>query len=684
MQKEKKHIRSLMLLTAAVAVASPACVWSQQAVDYGSLQSLFGEPITTSATGTPQRAGDVAANMTIITADQIRQSGSRNIPLIIGQYVPGIDVLQTGVQDFNVGVRGYQQPMQPRLLVLIDGRQAFLNDYSYTDWNNLPVNIDDIRQIEVVKGAASALFGSNATGGVVNIITYSPLYDKDNVADARLGTQRERNADATATAHFGDWGGLKISAGDMVQDEFSTPRPISYEQNPIDPYTRYAVANSVFQINPKLSVNAEVTYSKSDDNLTIYTDLLSPFQQEDYSFRGGVSWQSPFGLISDNTYYNGEIYHGDPSGDYPALWGRSGLVVSQLQDQFKLSSDHTFRLMFEYRDETFNSGDDTAFIPQNPVFNHEDFALGGTWLWDISDKLSFTNALRGDHNNTSMDGSLFPGSFYQTSDYTKDYNTISANSGLVYKATDMDTLRATYGRGIENPSLIQAGSNFNNVSAVTVFPILDIEGNPDLKPTIVSNYELGYDRKIPAIDSTAKFSVYYVYNQDLMAPSPILPVRFIGGVPFVLVQFQNVGTSQGEGGEIELAGKSASGFRWDASYSFQTIQDASLVSQTLNYNGSAPENHYRLLLGYTHGSWEFDAAGQYVSSTTQYRQYPTSLTPSLTATTGYESLSARIGYNITDNITAALTGTNLSSQTTSESPYPDIERQVFLGLTAKF
>ena len=510
----KTILGRMPVITALIAAAYGAPAGAQT-MDYGSLESLFGEPVTTSATGTPQRASDVPVNMTIINADQIRQSGSRNIAQIIGEYVPGINVLQSGIPDFNVGVRGYQQPLQPRLDVLIDGRQVFLDDFSFTDWSALPVNINDIRQIEVVKGAASALFGSNATGGVVNIITYSPLYDKNNVADAGVGTQTERNADATATAHFGDWGGVKISGGVLGEDEFSTPRSIA--EPPLDPYARYVSANSVFQINPTLQGTLEATYDKQAYNQASYNYSIGAITHEDSSFRGSLSWQSPLGTISNNTYLNNDRFDGG------ALTGITSLFVSQFQDQFKAGPDNTFRIMFEYRNETFDTAFDSATFLQSPSFNKKEYALGGTWLWNITDKLSFTNALRGDHNVASMGGTLFPESIYTASDYSQEYNTVSANSGLVYKATDLDSFRATYGRGVQNPSLIQSGYNF--ASFTPIFPglVLDDEGNPNLKPTIVSNYELGYDRKIPYIDSTVKLSVYYEFNQDFNRAAPCRP-----------------------------------------------------------------------------------------------------------------------------------------------------------------
>ena len=88
----------LGLLAAAPAVA--------QSVDYGTMQQMFGEPVTTSATGSPQRVTDVPADMSIVTQDDIRRSGADNIPDILA-LVPGIEISRTSFGDAEISVRGY-------------------------------------------------------------------------------------------------------------------------------------------------------------------------------------------------------------------------------------------------------------------------------------------------------------------------------------------------------------------------------------------------------------------------------------------------------------------------------------------------------------------------------------------------------------------------------------------------
>ena len=376
------------LLAVAVMIghSTAACA---QSMDYGTLESIFGEPVTTSATGTPQRASEVATNMTIITADEIRQSGSRSIPEILSQ-VPGLDILQESANSWDVGVRGYQQPFQPRLLVLIDGRQVFNDDYSRMEWGNLPVNIDDIRQIEVVKGASSALFGSNATGGVINIITYSPIHDKNNVASVSLGTQNEVTGDATATAGLGEYGGVKISAGGLNMDEFDTPRPASEQTMEVtQPYHRYVAQNSVLKASDEFEFNTEANFSDEKTEEAIVGSFLLPTEITTYSAGAGFDWQTPYGLIKNTNYLNHTYY--DAAG---ALNLSNNLVVSQLQDLFNVGSDHTFRILMEYRYKEFTAESDPTTHFESPDLNENNYAVGGTWLWQINDRLSATNALR--------------------------------------------------------------------------------------------------------------------------------------------------------------------------------------------------------------------------------------------------------------------------------------------------
>src|SRR6185437_1586764 len=189
-----------------------------QSIDYSALEQLFGEPVTSSVTGSPERQSEVPADMEIITASQIRRSGAYDLPGIL-RHVVGIDFLQWSNDQPEIGINGYDQAFSQRVLVLVDGRQVYADYFSFTPWSTLPVELADIRQIEVVRGPASALFGFNAVAGVINIVTYHPLHDDVNEVSVRGGTQGLAEASAVATVHAAE-AGLRVSGGVRSDEDF--------------------------------------------------------------------------------------------------------------------------------------------------------------------------------------------------------------------------------------------------------------------------------------------------------------------------------------------------------------------------------------------------------------------------------------------------------------------------------
>jgi hypothetical protein len=101
--------------------------------------------------------------------------GATSIPDVL-QFVRGIDVRRYGVADVQVGIRGYNQQYNPRLLVLVNARQVYSDDFGRVAWPTIPVQLEEIRQIEVIKGPNSALYGFNAVSGVINILYRSDQF----------------------------------------------------------------------------------------------------------------------------------------------------------------------------------------------------------------------------------------------------------------------------------------------------------------------------------------------------------------------------------------------------------------------------------------------------------------------------------------------------------------------------
>jgi iron complex outermembrane receptor protein len=123
-----------------------------------------------SASRLPTQPQYLSAPVTVITAEDIHYSGLTSIAEIL-QFAPGVDVRRLDRQRYAVGVRGLFGVFSDRTLVLIDGHPAMDPIFGTTHWENLPVLMEDIERIEIVRGPVGAAWGANAFTGAINIIT---------------------------------------------------------------------------------------------------------------------------------------------------------------------------------------------------------------------------------------------------------------------------------------------------------------------------------------------------------------------------------------------------------------------------------------------------------------------------------------------------------------------------------
>ena len=670
-------IRALLLAAASAAAlaASPPVAFAQS-VNYGALEELYGEPVTTSVTGKPQKASDAPANLEIITQDDIRRSGANNIPDIL-RFVTGLDIRRYGAAQADVAIHGYNQPSNPRLLVLVNGRQVYIDTYGYVAWSAIPVQLEEIRQIEVVKGPNTALFGFNAASGVINIITYDPLFDQVNAGTLRYGSQNLLQGSAVATIHPGDNAGVRMSVGSLHQDEYGQAGKPPFLLSPRhDPALGAFAIDSKVRIAPGLEVTLEATTStvQLDEQIPSALNVLNTYHTN--SIKAGVIADTALGTFAINAYRNwlgAALFTGVTDTVFT-----NTVNVLQASDTLRLSTDHIIRISLEYRN---NASTSTAVY--GGTIGYSVYSAAGMWDWQITPSLAFTNSVRMDYLTLDHSGVLLPGTGLTNNQYNSA--TIaqpSFNSGLVYKLTDLDTVRLTIGRGLQVPSLIDFGLQTKSVSPF----IPSFQGSPTLQPTAVWNAEMGYDHSISAIGSTLRSSVFIQRNDNLLTSGLSTFPHFVPGLG-VVSQSQNIGHSDAVGGELGIKGQAASGFRWNASYAVIKIMDDTTINKIAittpqNYQDGTPTNVVILGAGYTWQKLEIDAQSRWQSRFTDYRLNGTGLTPVYVS--DYVTLMARVGYNLTDHVIIALTGQQFNVPKLLQSAGPPVERSVIASLTAHF
>jgi iron complex outermembrane receptor protein len=129
------------------------------------------EEVTVTATRYEEQPSDVPAHITVITREDIAESTARNIPELL-RTETGIQVndIAGNRRNYTVDLRGFGETASSNTLVLVDGRRINQADLSGTDWTEIP--LERVERIEIIRGGrGSMLYGDNAAGGVVNIIT---------------------------------------------------------------------------------------------------------------------------------------------------------------------------------------------------------------------------------------------------------------------------------------------------------------------------------------------------------------------------------------------------------------------------------------------------------------------------------------------------------------------------------
>jgi len=668
---KKKRLAGLAGLTACAIVSGAPAV--AQTIDYGTLEEMFGEPVTASATGKPQRAGEAPVTLEIISQDEIRRTGATNIPDVL-QRVVGLDVWRFGAGQAEVAVRGANSTVSPRLLVLLNGRQVYLDHYGYTSWHDLPVTLAEIRQIEVVKGPNTALFGFNAVGGIVNIITYDPLKDSVSNVTVRGGTQDFREVSATANVKLGPKIGLQLSASGYNGDDFDkgfSAAELAQGRN-VDQQRRMGRANARVQVTPDSQLDVELTASEYEQSLFNIGYSFLAASQELWSGKASYAVNTGLGLIEATIYqnnaeftYNGvaTINNGIVS---PALVAENKVTVARIQDLFKLGAQHSVRIAAEYRRNELEQ-------PSGPDFTvgYDVYSASAMWDWAVADGLSLVNAVRLDHLRLERNGMTTAASPYGNDDYDRTSSEFSFNSGLVWAVTGVDTVRLSAARGVQVPSLFQYGQNLNFGMSLRV-------GNPDIDPTIVTNYELAWDHGLSGIDGKLRTAVFHQTNRDMMAAARTSVNRAV--TPPAIVQVPvNLGDTTISGLELSLEGRIGAAWSWKAGYAYQTVDDDFDLTQTEhNFEDSSPEHKLSAEIGYTAGAFEANLFGLYVSGTEMLRG------ATLVDISSYLYLAGRIGYHLTDDVTVALSAFNATRDDAQLTSGLKEERRVFGSISVDF
>lgn len=227
-----------------------------------------------------ERITDAPSSVAIIEAkDIVRTGGHGQLPKLL-EAEPGIDMVQSGLYDFNINTRGFNSTLNRRLLVLLDGRDLATAFLGATEWNGLTIPLEELGRIELIRGPGSALYGANAYNGVLNITSNPPRSSLGTNVLLGAGDPTALRGDARHSGVSGPWS-YRINVGGITGKTFSTIRKgQKFEYPGLNPFLNDEVVNLNTDPVRTVYAGARLDYEYADGGSSTIEGGLSQVENE--------------------------------------------------------------------------------------------------------------------------------------------------------------------------------------------------------------------------------------------------------------------------------------------------------------------------------------------------------------------------------------------------------------------
>ncbi|WP_427982218.1 TonB-dependent receptor plug domain-containing protein [Agarivorans sp.] len=245
-------------------------VAAQESLSSLDLESLMSEDVqATSVMKRAQSTFSTPASLYVLSKEDIRASGALTVAESL-KLVPGIEVRQLDNNQWAITTRGVAGRHTSKLLVMVDGQSVYNPTFAGVYWETLNVPLYDIERIEVIRGQGGLLWGSNATNGVINIITKNSLDSRGTLLQVSSGDPLNYELALRHGGYLGRTGSYRVYAG--LKDVDNSAHGI--EMEPHDDAQQQSIgARFDFAPSDDVSVLAQLHYSHTEQSQNL--DALS-------------------------------------------------------------------------------------------------------------------------------------------------------------------------------------------------------------------------------------------------------------------------------------------------------------------------------------------------------------------------------------------------------------------------
>ena len=543
-RKRKKFLmgRIVTFLLLLLVILSARAVNAEEKIELGE--------VVVTATRYEENVTDVPANVSIITRKDIENSNAQNIPELLRNQV-GVQVNDiTGSGRFyTVDLRGFGETAPLNTLVLVDGRRVNQADLSGVDWMLIP--LEDVSRIEIIRGGqGSVLYGDNAAGGVINIITKEGSGGLKAGANLAAGSYGTFKAGAYASGSLKDFS-LHLSGNYLTSDGYR-------DNSKTD--SKDVGLHAAYYIKDFLKIDFSGGYHRDLTGLPgalTESDFAAGASRTDSEFPNDFAKTKDYYIkIAPEIYFFGDsVFKVDTSyrkrdflsfssGDWGNFTGDSVIKTGAISPQVIIKNN------FGSIKNSLTAGIDYQKVDEDIVDNSLFFGSESLGIFKLTEEtvgyyahdevslnngLGFSSGYRHERANYSFNPST-PGNISMSID--------SYTAGITYTYFKKSYVYASYSKSFRYPVLDELYSFVTNTI------------NTSLLPQTSNNYEIGIKHSFSDVFS-AHLNVFKIDTDREIIYNP------------ALYENENLdGMTRREGAEISLDAKALSWLTLRGSYTF--------------------------------------------------------------------------------------------------------------------
>jgi len=611
---------SLAMLFCSATITS----YSVSAKDSSDIYFFEQEiPIVLSATRLAQPQNEAPAAVSIIDRELIKLSGAKSIPELF-RLVPGMHVGYFRGNYPVVAYQGLASEHPQGVQVLIDGRSVYSPLFGGVDWANLPLVIEDIERIEVIRGANGSSFGSNAFQSVINITTSHAVQTTGFQVKSTLGERNYHRSllrvgydlddlNIRVSASHIDDGGYGDNYDDSRQDIFNTR--IDYQ----------ATANDTLQLSIGVVNTLRQAKNPSDT-----PDPFDPARQvEGANYSAHLKWEH---LTRDHQQFTTQFsYTQQSSKDKVRSIFDSGIpgindVITQLDysqyyDRYDIEFEHQFKATDGVRVSWgLGSRNDRVRIPlwigSNKKFDNSLQRLFSNIEWQPLDKIIINFGALWEHNQVSGDD-------------------LSPRVAINYLVSSHHSFRLSASRATRVPVLAEERFHADLTLEPVAIPGLLLtlpagRSTGGLDAETVDSYELGYHGLFFRNSLTVDVKLFRNEYDKLIDTSDIdTPIYItLNGAPFPpftidagneIKAFDNLHYANINGYEIELNYRPDKNNLLHIGYAYNHVNVGQLSNNDIiNTQRSVPKDIFNMLLAHTFDDGLWISTALYYTGSMEY------------------------------------------------------------------